>query len=169
MSELTDFRARKDDFMRVGPHSPLTDEQKQDFRGLRYFDETPSLRLVLDAKRDQEREVVEMQTSTGGVASYTRWGQVSFEVDGEPAQLTLYSDVDDGELFLPFADATAGDETYGAGRYLDVETLPDGRVLIDFNYAYDPYCAYNENWTCPITPAENRLRVPVRAGEKKFK
>ncbi len=71
-------------------------------------------------------------------------------------------------FFLPFADALAGDETYGAGRYLEPEPAGDDRLLIDFNLAYNPYCAYNPNWSCPITPAENRLKVAIRAGEKVF-
>ena len=110
-----------------------------------------------------------MQTSTGDVASYRRLGTVSFEVDGEAAQLTVYKDAEGDDLFLPFADATSGSETYGAGRYLDVQPLRDGRFLLDFNYAYNPYCAYNERWSCPLTPFENRVRVPIRTGEKSFK
>ena len=80
-------------------------------------------------------------------------------------QLTLYKDTDGADFFLPFADATSGNETYGAGRYLDVESLPDGRLLVDFNYSYNPYCAYNANWRCPLTPSENRIKVAIRAGE----
>ena len=71
--------------------------------------------------------------------------------------------------FLPFTDATSGEETYGAGRYVEIDILEDGRVAIDFNMAYNPYCAYNEDWSCPLTPFENRLQVPIQAGEKKFK
>jgi uncharacterized protein (DUF1684 family) len=107
-----------------------------------------------------------MQTSTGDVRDYERFGTFRFEVEGQPARLTIYRN----ELgyFLPFVDALAGSETYGAGRYLEPEELPDGRFLVDFNLAYSPYCAYNENWSCPITPAENRLKVPIRAGEMVF-
>lgn len=110
-----------------------------------------------------------MQTSTGDVASFRRWGTVEFDVDGETARLTVYKDADGDEFFLPFADATSGSDTYGAGRYLDVQELEDGKLLVDFNYAYSPYCAYNERWSCPLTPSENRMRVPIRAGEKSFK
>ncbi len=72
------------------------------------------------------------------------------------------------DIFLPFVDSQAGKGTYGAGRYLDPEQLPNGKFLIDFNLAYNPYCAYNENWNCPIPPTENKLDVPIRAGEKIF-
>ena len=109
-----------------------------------------------------------MQTSSGGAAPYVWWERVSFDVGGDSAQLTVYKDTDRNGYFLPFADGTSGRETYGAGRYLDVHMLPDGKVLVDFNYAYNPYCAYNDSWTCPITPAENRVKASVRAGEKNF-
>ena len=109
-----------------------------------------------------------MQTSTGTVASYWRWAKVRFEVDGREVELTIFRDAGSGGLFLPFVDARAGRETYGAGRYLDLHALEDGRLLVDFNYAYNPYCAYNERWTCPIPPASNRLEVAIAAGERVF-
>ncbi len=168
MSELTDFRSTKDHFVQHDPQSPLTTAQKASFSGLRYFGDEPSLRLTLDVQTYPEEETIEMQTTTGGAASFVRWAKVTFLVDGAPAELTVYKDTSQGSLFLPFADATSGDETYGAGRYVEPEAQPDGTLLIDFNYAYNPYCAYNEACTCPITPAENRLRVPIRAGEKNF-
>jgi len=87
-------------------------------------------------------------------------------VEGLPAQLTVYRN--ELGFFLPFVDSLAGGETYGAGRYLEPTELPDGRFEVDFNFAYNPYCAYNENWSCPITPAENRIKAPVRAGEMSF-
>jgi hypothetical protein len=94
---------------------------------------------------------------------------VRFEVGGEPARVTLFASPDTHELFLPFRDATSGKETYGAGRYLEVEPPnADGRVVVDFNDAYNPYCAYNASWSCPIPPGENWLAVPIRAGERSF-
>jgi uncharacterized protein (DUF1684 family) len=87
-------------------------------------------------------------------------------VDGQEAELTIY-ETEQG-YFLPFVDSLAGTETYPAGRYLDPEPLTGNRFLVDFNLAYNPYCAYNEAWSCPLTPFENRLKVPIRAGEKLF-
>ena len=87
-------------------------------------------------------------------------------MDVQHAELTIYQS--EHGYFLPFVDSLAGKETYPAGRYLDPEALPGNRFLVDFNLAYNPYCAYNEMWSCPITPAENRLKVPIRAGEKLF-
>lgn len=169
MSELTEFRKSKDHFIGHDLHSPLTEEQKQSFRGLKYYDENSALNLVIAPEKFDNQDVIEMQTSTGDVAPFVRWGKISFEVENQPAQLTVYKDTDSGEFFLPFTDATSGSETYGAGRYLEVEALPDGQLLVEFNYAYNPYCAYNESWSCPLTPLENRIQVPIRAGEKSFK
>ena len=166
MSNLDAFRLEKDEFFRTSPHSPLTPGQKRAFTGLRYFPESSSLRLTVDVERFPQVETIRMQTSTGDVQEYQRLGRFNFLVDGQEAALTIYQN--EFGSFLPFADSLAGGETYGAGRYLEPEELPDGRFLVDFNLAYNPYCAYNENWSCPLTPFENRLKVPIRAGEKIF-
>ena len=171
MSELSEFRASKDAFFRDHPHSPLTHEQRTTFEGLSYFPEEPSLviRARLEADGVDRDERIVMQTTTGGEQVYRRAGIVRFEVDGERAEVTLFASPDMHELFLPFRDRTSGSETYGAGRYLEVEPPgPDGVVEVDFNLAYNPYCAYNPEWSCPIPPGENWLAVPIRAGEKVF-
>lgn len=168
MSELSDFRAAKDRYFGSDPDSPLLPAQRDHFRGLAYYEETPALALVVEPKPFAEQEQIEMQTSTGDSATYVRWARARFSVDGEQATLTVYRDAHSGGYFLPFVDAGAGRDTYGAGRYLDVHPLEDGRLLVDFNYAYNPYCAYNERWSCPIPPAENRLSVAIRAGERVF-
>lgn len=170
MSELTDFRKARDRFFAQDRHSPLTWLQRQKFRGLDYFQENPHLRFLVEINElpDQDKVVIELTTSTGGSRPHRRRGTFTFAVDGEPATLTVYQGLDGGEFFLPFADATSGHESYGAGRYLDLSPLEDGRYLVDFNYSYNPYCAYSPHWSCPVPPAENRLRVPIRAGEKSF-
>jgi uncharacterized protein (DUF1684 family) len=89
-------------------------------------------------------------------------------VGDEQASLTVYAAVGGGGFFLPFMDATNGQGTYEAGRYLEIDPRPDGSFEVDFNLAYNPYCAYNEHWSCPIPPKENRLSVPIEAGEKAF-
>jgi uncharacterized protein (DUF1684 family) len=168
MTELEHFRTQKDAFFKTHPQSPLTAEQQANFTGLRYFPENPELRLVLPIEPFAEPDTVVMQTSTGDARAYIRYGRLRFTVDGQDVALTLYSDVDSGAFFLPFVDSLRGRETYGAGRYLDPEPLADGQFLIDFNLAYNPYCAYNDDWSCPLTPVENWLLVPIRAGEKLF-
>ncbi len=166
MDELEAFRAQKDDFFRSDSESPLTREQKQVFTGLRYFPENPDLRLELEARPFLKPERMEMQTSTGDVQVYYRHSRVQFPVEGQEAELTIFEGP--SGYFLPFVDSLAGKESYPAGRYLEPELLPDGRFRVDFNLAYNPYCAYNDHWSCPLTPVENRLRVPIRAGEKLY-
>lgn len=168
MTQLDEFRQAKDAFFRDEPESPLTASQRQGFTGLAYYDEDPALALELQPHPFEQRELVQMLTSTGDEAVYERWGRIEFDVEGEPAALTLFRDPHSGHFFLPFQDANAGGETYGAGRYLEVEPAGDDRLWVDFNYAYNPYCAYNEHWSCPIPPAENHLQVAIRAGERSF-
>jgi hypothetical protein len=168
MSPLDQFRAQKDDFFRHDRQSPLTPDQRREFAGLKYYPENPALRLASLIEEYPDKETVTMITSTGSAQEYLKYGRFSFEVNGEIATLQVYQDPEGGFFFLPFVDATAPDETYGAGRYLDIEPIGGGQFLIDFNYAYNPYCAYNLNWSCPLTPPENRLTVRIEAGEKNF-
>jgi uncharacterized protein (DUF1684 family) len=166
MSKLKEFRVSKDDFFASHPQSPLTSKQKRKFIGLNYFEENPDLQLEVELEKFPDQQQVVIQTSTGQTHTYNRYGKFKFAVDGQEAELTLYSS--DHGFFLPFADSLAGDETYPAGRYLEPDPLEGDRFLVDFNMAYNPYCAYNEMWSCPLTPPENRLKVPIRAGEKTF-
>lgn len=164
MDELTSFRLEKDDFFAKSAHSPLTGEQKKLFHGLNYFPENPDLRLEVTVKPFDKQGTIQMQTTTGALQVYTRLGRFSFTVDSQKAELTIYKDKNG--FFLPFVDELAGSETYGAGRYLEPVNIGQNRFKVDFNLAYNPYCVYNERWSCPLTPPENRLDVPVRAGEK---
>lgn len=168
MRELEQFRKMKDRFFRHDPNSPLLPEQQDGFEGLNYYPPNPALRFELEPEEFEVQQSIMMQTNKGDVRDFIRWGRVRFAVDGQPAELTLYLAPGSGAFFLPFVDATSGAETYGAGRYLDFEPEPDGRFIVDFNLAYNPYCAYNERWTCPLPPAENRLKVRIEAGEKNF-
>jgi uncharacterized protein (DUF1684 family) len=175
MNQLEDFRQQIDEFMGHHPQSPLGHEERHDFKGLAYYDENEDLILDVMVERYSEDEpIVTMQTSTGDTQQYRRWGHFSFEVEGKEATLTIYSDPHGHEFFMPFRDATNGAETYGAGRYMDnhrpgMQKFGTNRFEIDLNYAYNPYCAYNENYSCPLPPRENWLKVPIRAGEKNFK
>ena len=166
MTELDDFRKLKDDFFAHHPESPLTEGQKRDFKGLKYFPENPALRLEVQIEEFPEKDSIEMQTSTGEIQVYQRFGRIRFHLEDQEAALTIYTS--DSGYFLPFVDGLAGKETYPAGRYLEPKELGKGRFLVDFNLAYNPYCAYNDHWSCPLTPVENRLRTPIRAGEKLF-
>lgn len=162
---LAAMRREKDMFFKSHPMSPLTPEQQNKFSGLRYYDYNPALDLRVTVALFPKQENVLFETTTGDSRYYVRWGEFYFDVDGVEARLTIYET--DGGYFLPFVDAGANSETYGAGRYLEPELLDDDTFHIDFNQAYSPYCAYGDGWSCPLTPYENRLNVPIRAGEMK--
>ena len=166
MTELDAFRVEKDKFFVSDRNSPLTPDQRKNFSGLDYFPENDALRLEVKVNEFPVREHIEIQTSTGAVQVYEKFGNFNFMVDDVEVQLTIYQS--EHGFFLPFVDALAGKETYPAGRYLEPEPLPGNHFLVDFNLAYNPYCAYNDHWSCPITPPENRLKAAVRAGEKLF-
>ena len=168
MTELDQYRARKDEFFRAHPSSPLTPEQQVGFTGLRYFPENPNLRLeVVLQSSANDKEIVYVDTTGNTLQPYTRVGRFRFKIDDsndDIAELTIFAN--ERGYFLPFVDALAGTETYAAGRYLEPEPLGNNTYYVDFNLAYNPYCAYNDQWSCPITPAENRIVVPIEAGEK---
>ncbi len=170
MSELADFRKAKDNFFKTSSQPPLTAAQKKEFKGLNYYPENPALRFELSLERYPEPQRVTMQTSTGGTQEYDKVGQLRFKVDGQEAALQVYESAGEpGSFFVPFVDATAPQETYGAGRYLEPEEVHPDELLLDFNFAYNPYCAYDpEKWSCPLPPAENRLKVRIEAGEKNY-
>lgn len=163
--ELLAYRRQKDQFMKTSPQSPLTPEQQDAFTGIRFFDPNPALDLVLDAER-LGGEAVAVQTTSGDIRHYHRYARITFEVEGEFVSLTLY-ETNHG-FFLPFIDTAEG--IYGGGRYLEPELIDEtperARFEVNFNLAYNPYCAYGPGWSCPLVPLENRLKVPLRAGEK---
>lgn len=170
-SRLSGYRQRRDHFFGHHAHSPLTDEQRSRFTGLAYFPERTDLvlRLPLDESGEGVGEEVEIPTTDGLVKPLVRAGHVGFDVDGEPVTLTVFREGDHGSFFIPFRDASAGSETYEVGRYLEPQSRPDGTLDLDFNYAYNPFCAYGEGWSCPIPPEENHLKVVIPAGERAFR
>jgi uncharacterized protein (DUF1684 family) len=166
MASLAEFRKMKDDFFAHDGQSPLTPSQKKNFKGLNYFPPNPTLALEVTVEEFPEKQSIEMQTTTGDIQVYERYGKFKFNVDGQSAELTIYHS--NTGYFLPFVDSLARKDTYPAGRYLEPEELGNNRFRVDFNMAYNPYCAYNEYWSCPLTPFENHIKLPIRAGEKLF-
>ncbi len=168
------FRATRDDLFRSHPKTPLTPEQRARFSGLDYYPYDPMWRVPGTLHRDVEREAFTVDLGADGLLRYTRVAHVRFTVRGRPAELSLFwIEGYGGGLFLPFQDATRG-QTYSGGRYL-YDTIRGAdlgisaeKIMLDFNYAYNPSCAYNHQWTCPLSPPENRLPFSVKAGEKKF-
>lgn len=165
--ELVSERREKDHFMAESPHSPIPAGKRDGFDGLAYYEPDPAYRITVPLERD-ERETVEVHTSTGEARTYDRLGTFTLPLPGGTIRLAAYdSEHHDGdELFVPFQDATSGEETYGAGRYLEAIRVDGNRYLVDLNRAYHPFCAYNDAYACPLPPPENRVDVPVRAGER---
>ena len=170
MSEIGDCSKAKHQYFGGDQNSPLTPAQQNRFQGLEYFPENPALQFVLVVEEfpNDSRDLIQMATSFGDTAPHTRWGQSKFEVDGESVALTVYRSVDGDDCFLSFMDETNGNESYSDGRCLDLLYSGDGRLVLDFNFAYNSYCAYNPYWSCPIPPSENRLPVAITAVEKAF-
>ena len=169
-TQITRHREEKDFFFKGHPQSPLTHEQKKSFKNLDYFPVNESLRFDVVIEKFKDIRPVEMQTSTGQIQHYTDYGTISFNVGEEKASLHIYiNNSNPNYYFVPFWDLTVQTkETYGAGRYIELEPHGD-KFLLDFNLAYNPYCAYNERWTCPLVPPANRMKVRIEAGEKVFK
>src|SRR5919106_662657 len=165
------FRRDKDEFFKTQPGSPIPEADRAAFTGLPYYPVDEALvfeNRVLEPCTGDEPSNFQMPTSDGQLRPAHRAGVLRFELDGATRQLTAYTfDGGDGEsLFVPFLDETSGSETYGAGRYLDIEPEEDGMYTLDFNLAYHPSCVYDIKFSCPLTPAENRLPVRIEAGER---
>ena len=168
---IAGYRAEKDAFFKSAPGSPIPLEERDEFEGLPYYPVAEDLvfeGLTLEPYTGTEPTSFQIPTSDGKLRPAVRAGAFRFELEGE-RRLTAYElegAHSDGRLFLPFLDATSGSETYGAGRYLDLEPDEDGTYAIDFNLAYHPSCVYASHFSCPLTPAENRLPVRIEAGER---
>jgi uncharacterized protein len=165
------WRETRDELFRRHPQSPLPVGRRESYSGIPYFEYDPSARVLADV-RSSEPETLAIATSHPDQLEFTRFGFASFELYGRSLSLELYwLEAYGGGLFVPFSDTTSGDETYGGGRYvLDTVKgadlgMDDGRLVLDFNYAYNPSCAYDFKWVCPLAPAQNRLAIPVHAGE----
>ncbi len=167
---LNQFRARRDHFFSHDEQSPLSAGQRDGYSGLDYFPENPDLALTLPLETSGKDigERINLATSDGNAKPFTRAGRISFPIAGDDVTLTVFRDVDRGHYFLPFRDGTAGITTYPVGRYLDIRAQPDGQLVIDFNYAYNPYCAYSDGYSCPIPPLENVVKAAIEAGERSF-
>ncbi len=169
----TSWRAMRDRLFRDHSQSPLEPEARHGFAGLPFFDYDPALRFRVGID-PLEAEPVAAEAGRDGALSLRPFGRTRGLAEALGSELTLHWVTGyGGGVFLPFADATAGGETYGGGRYLldtikgaDLGSDADGRAVLDFNFAYNPSCSYSPAWVCPLSPPSNRLRVAVRAGER---
>lgn len=160
-------RAAKDQLFGHGHESPLTPEQRATFTGLRYYPPDPAFRFLVRLEPVPGGATHEIQLSDGATREMDAAGAFAFTIDKTELRLIGYES-ESGGVFVPFRDATSGKETYGAGRYVEAHPDGHGTFLLDFNQAYNPYCAYNDAWSCPLPPRENWLSVPIKAGEQTF-
>jgi hypothetical protein len=163
------LRDAKDRFFAAGAETPIPAGRQQQFLPLAYFAIDESYNVAATLAPSDREPAMEMPTSTGQRRQMRRAGTLKFALKGQPLQLTAFVEADSADmnrLFVPFGDMTNGTETYAPGRYLDLERSPTGFYEVDFNKAYHPYCYYNETYDCPYPPSENRLPLPVRAGER---
>jgi len=160
------LRAQKDSLLRYSAESPFR-KGNIPFEGLAYFPVEARWKVRAFLRKAEFRPAMVLATSTGEPRSVLQEGRLEFEAEGKKLMLQAYGlEGDEGRLFIPFKDLTTGKETYGAGRYLEAEKESGDSVWLDFNLCYQPYCAYNPAYSCPLVPAENTLSVAVRAGEK---
>ena len=155
--------------------SPLTKEDRLAFHGLDFYAPDAKYFVLADFKRTKKEKPFKMKTSTDRLPTYVKYGELTFVLDGKTCKLNVYQNLElikrkgyKDHLFLPFSDLTSGNETYIGGRYIDLRIPKGDKIAIDFNQAYNPYCAYNHNYSCPIVPLENDLQVEIKAGVKKF-
>ena len=171
-SAIQAARKEKDAFFKSDPKAPLIPEQQKVFKGLRYF--APTEEFFVDAAFDQAEKpdtIIMLTSKSNDKRRYLRYGFFTFTLGDSTYKLTAFKPlgVATTALFVPFGDATNDRSTYGAGRYLDIEEeVGTDEYILDFNAAYNPYCAYNHSYSCPLVPAENILKVSIKAGEKKF-
>lgn len=152
--------------------SPLLDEDKKSFSGLNYYPINEEYKVRARLVEVERKIPVFIPTTTGEQEKYIPFAYAQFELMGEEQKLLLYKDWDDenpNRLFLMFADDTSGDETYGGGRYIETNQNNTNSIILDFNTAYNPYCHFNPDYSCPIPPKENLLNIPIEAGEKLYK
>jgi uncharacterized protein len=168
---VLEWRKERDQFFRTHDRSPLLPKERKGFKGLKYYAFDPRFLFSGRIERyvvhiDNPRYYATFLTNKGTNKRYIRYGKFHFGLDGKPLSLEVYKSILSDKLFIPFKDRTNGKETYEGGRYLDAEILTGYRMILDFNMAYHPNCAYNEKFTCALPPKENFLEVEIRAGEK---
>lgn len=168
-TKLAAQRADKDEMFRSSSESPIPAEDRARLLPLTYFPIDETYAVPAQLEQATERVTITMPTSTGKLRQMERIGELKFTLKGQPMKLGAFVDAGTtriDRLFVPFTDLTSGTETYPAGRYMDIDPTATGIYIVDFNVAYHPYCYYNSEYDCPYPPADNRLQMPVRAGER---
>jgi hypothetical protein len=174
----TDYQRKLNAQYKDASKSPLKKKDLKNFKGLDFFPVDSSYVVTAKLTRTPDSPVFQMPRTGGDKAEYKQYGILTFQINGQELQLSLYQSQDElrdpkykDYLFLPFTDETSGEESYGGGRYMDVfesQIRPDDTIILDFNNTYNPYCAYNDRYTCPIVPRKNHLDIAINAGVKDF-
>jgi len=170
--KLKAFRMKRDQFFKNDSHSPLTESARKKFKGLLYYPIDLKYAVTGAIEKyptDPKPLYANLPTNKEREKKYVKYGRFKFKLEGKEYVLQIYRPLGGGDFFLPFKDKTSGSETYPEGRYLPIEPMSGGKVLIDFNRASNPFCEYNDKFTCPFAPKENWLDIEIRAGEKRYK
>lgn len=172
IGEINKERADKDRFMRTSNESPFANAPET-YTGLKYYPPDVKYRVIATLQPIQQKKTVLLSTNDGKEQRYIEYAYAEFKMEGVSNRLLILEIADmspaHGKLFLAFGDETSAGETYGAGRYLDVSKKPGSATIeLDFNLAYNPYCAYNDSFSCPLPPRENILAIAIKAGEKNY-
>ena len=173
LEEVKTFQKELNEFYSNPEESPLGSDKVEGFGGHEFFETNPVFRIEADFKKKSRAKYVGFETSTDRIAKYDFYGVAKFKINNKTYALNVYQSHRAREmeeykdhLFLPFTDLTSGVESYGGGRYVDLKIPSGNKILIDFNKAYNPYCAYSDKYSCPVPPKENQLDLEVRAGVK---
>jgi uncharacterized protein (DUF1684 family) len=171
---VLEWRKERDTFFKTHQRSPLSPKEKRNFKGLKYYPFNPKYVFCGQIERysfhiNNPKYYATFLTNKGINKRYIRYGTFHFKLDGKEYSIEIYKSILSDNLFIPFKDKTNGKESYDGGRYIDAEILQGYKMVLDFNMAYHPSCAYNDNFICVLPPRENTLDVEIRAGEKNFK
>lgn len=172
----TEFQREMNAQFKDATESPLTEKDRKHFTGLDFFKFDSTYVVTAQFKRTPNEKPFKMKTTTNRKPMYVKYGELYFTLKGKDLKLNIYQNIGlieekgyEDYLFLPFLDETNGEESYGGGRYVNARIPKGDTMIIDFNEAYNPYCAYNSKYSCPVVPRENYLRVRIEAGVKAFK
>ncbi len=172
LEKIEKERDRQYKFIKFNIDSPLTEEQKKDFKELDFYVIDPSYKVRAKMVPLEEKKMIELPMTDGSMEKYLKHSFAEFDLNGKQQKLLLLQSVkemDKRNFFLAFADETSGAETYGGGRYINLRQDGKNSITIDFNMAYNPYCAYNPDFACPLPPKENIMEIPILVGEKDYK
>lgn len=165
---IAEEREEKDSFMRFSEESPFYDREDLKYSSLKYFPANQKFKVNARFTEIQNKQIFPLPTSDSKEREYLEYGYADFDLQGKSNRLLILENVEEGELFLAFGDATSANETYGGGRYLDLKHSGSQTITLDFNLAYNPFCAYVAEFSCPLPPKQNLLDIAIEAGEKNF-